>query len=261
MLCLCALDPGAAREQERPRGIRVGLTPNFPPLVFREGGAIRGLEADFAARLERDLGVPFGLVELPWRELIPALLEGRIDVIMSGMSITPERGRRVHFCSPYLRSGQMALVRGDDAQRLGDPGAWGSPDVRVGFERETTGEEYVRGRLAGAQPVGFDDAADGIEALRAGTIDLLVHDAPTIWRTVGGAAAPESPFRGIYVPLTDERLAWAVRPEEAGGLGARLSSALERWRTSGELDLLLARWIPVRKVALDPQGRAPSLDP
>jgi ABC-type amino acid transport substrate-binding protein len=50
-------------------------------------------------------------VELAWEELIPALKGDRIDVIMSGMSVTPVRQHRVRFVQPYLRVGQMAIIR------------------------------------------------------------------------------------------------------------------------------------------------------
>jgi polar amino acid transport system substrate-binding protein len=82
--------------------LRIGMTPNYPPLVFKREGAVVGIEADFAARLGQFLQRKIELVELPWPLLIPALQQGHIDVIMSGMSVTPERERTVLFAEPYL---------------------------------------------------------------------------------------------------------------------------------------------------------------
>jgi ABC-type amino acid transport substrate-binding protein len=78
-----------------PTEIRVGIAPIYPPLAFKEGGQIKGVEVDFTRQLWLDLGVKFVLVELPWDDLIPALRAGRIDVIMSGMSVTPDPPRRL----------------------------------------------------------------------------------------------------------------------------------------------------------------------
>jgi ABC-type amino acid transport substrate-binding protein len=239
---------GCAPVAERPSAegpLRVGVTANYPPVVFREGGEIVGLEADFAARLGRDLGRPVELVEVPWEGLIPALRQRRIDVIMSGMSITQARAREVAFTRPYMRTGQMALVRRADAAALGPPGALQQLDLRVGYERGTTGALYVRTRLPKATPVPFDGPELALTALRAGQIDVLVHDAPTIWRLAGDDRSGD--LLGLFRPLTDESLAWALRPEDRA-LRQQLNAALNAWSRSGELEGLLNRWMRVRVV-------------
>src|SRR5262245_47052573 len=83
--------------------LRVGIAPDYPPIVFKQQGRLTGLEVDCARGLEAELGRHVELVELDWDALIPALESGQIDVIMSGMSITEARARRVRFVSRYLR--------------------------------------------------------------------------------------------------------------------------------------------------------------
>src|SRR6266705_668353 len=91
--------------------LRVGITPNLPPLAFEQIGKIVGIEADFAQQLVKELGREVKFIELDWEKQIPALLDGKTDIVMSGMTVTKTRQFRVNFCRPYLRSGQMALVR------------------------------------------------------------------------------------------------------------------------------------------------------
>jgi ABC-type amino acid transport substrate-binding protein len=55
---------------------------------------------------------------------------------------------------------------------------------------------------------------------------------------------------GRYRPLTAEYLAWAVRKDDDALLG-RLNALLLRWEQSGEIDTVLDRWMPVRKIAID----------
>lgn len=230
--------------------LRVGVTPNYPPLVFKEDGQIRGVEADFARQLSIDLGVQVVFVELAWDDLIPALTAGRIDVIMSGMSVTEQRSKTVSFTQPYLRVGQMALVRRSEYTRLRDPGAMDLATSRVGFQAGTTGEEFVRASLTHATLKGFAAPADGIAALRAGEIDFFVHDAPTIWRTTGGLERSDPQIKGIYRPLTEEYLAWAVRKGDERRR-EELNTALLRWQHSGRVQSILDHWITVRKVTVE----------
>ena len=97
--------------------LRIGITPDYPPLIFKTGEEIKGAEADFGNLLAKELKRKAQFIELPWEELIPALIGGKIDIIMSGMSITDARKVRVDFTEPYMKSGLMALMRAEDAPR------------------------------------------------------------------------------------------------------------------------------------------------
>ena len=77
--------------------LRVGVSPDYPPVIFERDGEIVGIEADFAHRLGRDLHRPIEFVEIPFPDLLDALEAGEIDVVMSGLSNTPDRASRVQF--------------------------------------------------------------------------------------------------------------------------------------------------------------------
>jgi polar amino acid transport system substrate-binding protein len=230
--------------------LRVGTTADYRPLVFKENGKIAGLEADFAVALAEDLDIPIDLVEVPWTELIPALRDRRIDVIMSGMSITEARSQLVSFADPYMQIGQMALIRHEDFDRLRLPAAMHAQGVRVGVHEKTTGEEFARSKLKRAKVLAYTSIEDAIQALRQGKLDFVVHDAPTVWRVVGRPGHEDPQLVGLYRPLTDEHLAWAVRKENED-LRKRLSSVLARWRKSGQLEEILARWVTIRRVTVE----------
>jgi polar amino acid transport system substrate-binding protein len=219
--------------------LRIGAAPDYPPLVFKKGGGIVGIEADLARRLGEQLRRQVEWNELPWPALIPALLQGHIDIIMSGMSITPERGRAVLFPEPYLRVGQMAIIRAKDVGFLGQPSALSRGRWKVGYEAGTTGARYVQDTLPRAIGVPFPSAEQGLGALRAGEIDVFIHDAPTAWRI---AEDRDRDLLGLYTPLTEEDLAWAVRKTDSV-LRDQLNAALSRWRQDGSLQAVLDRWI------------------
>ncbi len=98
--------------------LRVGITANMPPLIYRQDGQITGLEVELAKGLGQFLERPIKFVEISWEDQISHLLANKIDIIMSGMSITDMRRMRVAFCAPYAKTGQMALIRREDIQRF-----------------------------------------------------------------------------------------------------------------------------------------------
>jgi len=229
--------------------LRVGSTGDYPPFTFARRGTLEGIEIDFAHALAQELGRSVEIFRIPLPDLIGALNAGRIDVIMTGMSITSSRSQLVDFADPYLEAGQMALVRRADEEKfLGRD--WTSIDgLRVGFERTTTGAKFVRSKLKNMKPVEFASKEDGLAALKDGKIDVFVHDAPFVWMMSGSPHDPNEELLGRYTLLTDEKLAWAVRKDD-DDLEARLNGIVSRWKESGRIDEILDRWIKVRKVSL-----------
>ncbi len=221
----------------------VGVCPNYPPIISKEDGRIVGLEADMARGIGRELNKPVEFIELDWADLIPALIAGRIDVIMTGMSVTNERFREIHFLPNYMRIGQMALIREADLGYFAHPSSLYQIIARAGFESGTTGENFVSKKMPRSVPVPLSSPAEGYEALISDRIDVFIHDGPTIWR--GAEENRDQGLMGLYRPLTKEYLAWAIRRGDQA-LYRSLSSILEKWKESGYLEMLINRWIRVR---------------
>ncbi len=231
----------SASSKEAP--LRIGVAPYYPPIVFEQEGEIMGVEAELAAGVGAVLERRIQYVRMTRQELISAVESGEVDIAMSGISVTPERASRVLFTQPYLRVGQLALIRIEDLTQLSSPNALRKPGVRIGYVDGTTGEAWVASQLGSAETYAFATVEEGVRNLRARRIDAFVHDAPTVWRI--GAGIDEQELMGLYKPLTDEALAWAVRKNDPE-LVARLNELLDTWRESGQLDQVLNRWIPVR---------------
>lgn len=241
--------PATVAAIKPPAELRVGISPNYPPIAFEQDGKIVGVEADLAAKLGKELPTKITLVKTEWDELWPALRDGKVDVVMSGVSITERRSERVRFTDPYLRVGQMALVRKKDMTKLNDVAAMNTPQRKIGVEKNTTGEAYAHRHLDKATVVSFDSVDMGIAAVRSGEVDVFIHDAPTVWRVVGRPPKEDPELIGIYKPLTDEYLAWAVRKDDAPTLGALLDAKIDEWTQNGQLQAVIDSWIPVTKVS------------
>ena len=136
--------------------LRVGVTTTSPPFVFKQSGEIVGLDAEMAREFARFIGKTPRFVDLKWDDQIPALLENRTDIIMSGMSITNMRKMSIAFSQPYYRSGLMAMVRKSEANRFPVDyyGLLGqAPAMRFGVVKGTTGEAYVNNNFQSAQRI------------------------------------------------------------------------------------------------------------
>lgn len=235
------VNSGTPMDKNNP--LRVGVTPLYPPVIFKDGKHYDGIEAELAQLVSRELGRPIAYVELARDDLIPAVLRGEIDVVMSGMSVTPGRAERVRFTESYMDTGQLAVVRTKELTRFGAPHQLRGAGVRIGFVRETTGAKYVHSDLPRSIQLEFEASDEGVAALRAGEIDVFIHDAPTIWKYT---LAPDNrDLAGLYRALTKEGLAWAVGPNDSV-LQSQLNESLAELRTSGRLEPVLRKWIPIR---------------
>jgi polar amino acid transport system substrate-binding protein len=221
--------------------LRVGVTPDYPPLIYRQGETIVGVEVDLAKRLGQELKRPVSLVPLKWEEQITALLENRIDIIMSGMSVTPAREVRIRFADPYLKSGLVAAFRAEDTQKYVSREVILNSFAVVGAAKNTTADIFLqRNFVLGTRKVVLPRAADAVDELKRRSIDIFLHDAPYVLWMV---SANEAALSALWEPFDLENLAWGVRKGE-DAFYDQVNRALKQWKADGSLDTLLARWLP-----------------
>jgi polar amino acid transport system substrate-binding protein len=234
-LGLIAAEPVTAMEPP----LRVGVAPVSPPMIFKEGPRFVGVEADLAHALGQELGRDVKFVECAWEDLIDALDGDRIDIIMSSMSITRARQFRVAFSAPYLRVGQMALVRADEKYRYALLGAF--VDRTIGVRKATVGDLLVQQEFPRAKRKYFKSDDEAALALSKSKIDMFIDDSSMIWYLAGVYEA-----KGLAVApllLSEEVLAWATRRSDTQ-LIESANAFLKKIQANGELDRILHRWIP-----------------
>ncbi len=222
--------------------LRVGVSTNAPPLIFKQDERISGLEADFARELATYLGKELHFVELKWDKQVNALLNNQIDIIMSGMTKTALRQARVSFSTPYFRSGQMALIRMKDAASFRTGFYSIKDDLAIGAVKDTTGEFFVLEHFGDNKTVSFSRSTDGVEALIQGEIDIFIHDAPVIMYL--GSENETRRVTPVYSLFTEEYLAWAMRKDDQELLDAA-NAFLQEIHKTGRLKQMIKRWIPL----------------
>jgi len=222
--------------------LKVGMSADYPPLSFKQDGRYLGIEADNARAVGEILSRRTQIVELSFDELIPAVQSGKVDVIMSGLSVTAQRSQQLQFTEAYLLVGQMAILHRSKIGRFSQPWSVYREDVRIGVEPGTTGAAFAERELKDAKLSFFANPDEAFRALRNDVIDLYVHDAPTSWQLANGMENED--LISLYSPLTEEMLAWAVAKDN-DALAAELNRALALMQANGTLQYILNRWIPV----------------
>jgi ABC-type amino acid transport substrate-binding protein len=243
MLAGCLLSGLSTVAQEHPQSsgtLRVGVSPVFPPMVFKQGGQLAGVEVDLARALGESLGRKVIFVELPWEDQIGALRADRTDIIMSSMSVTRARQQVMDFCRPYLLIGQLPLVRREDRHQylLGLPPNPGT----VGVLKATTGEFLVQREYPKAKRKVFRSEEDAVKALMKKKIDLFIGDSTLVWYLAGLHA--NDGVTVIPIPLSEEALAWGIRKGNDPLLGPA-DQFLQKATQDGTLNRIFRRWTAV----------------
>jgi polar amino acid transport system substrate-binding protein len=237
----CAAIHETAKPGNEP--VRVGVTPNYPPIIFKIDGRLSGAEVDLAQLLGKALQRPVKFIELEWDEQIPALLAGKIDIIMSGMSITEARKVRINFAEPYMRAGLATAMRAEDASYYDSPRKIQEAEVTVGAMVNTTGDVFVQRNFPNATRIAFRTMKDAVYALKNRRIDLFIHDAPAIAWLV---SENEAELKGFWQLWNVEYLGWGIRREDQDLL-AFVNRILSKWKNEGTLDRVLNQWVPHMK--------------
>jgi polar amino acid transport system substrate-binding protein len=214
----------------------------------RAAGELTGLEVDLAGEAAKVLGRPVRIVDMPWDELFEALSTGRVDVVMAGVTITPERQLRFAFTEPYLRTRLVALVRRADRRRFASRDAVCKSPIDVGVMGGTMGELEVRERCPANIVREYSRANDAVLELRTRRIDAVIHDGPVLaWLLSQDSADLEL----VPTRIADQDLAWAVRRDDPA-LRDALDGALATLRGDGTLERILRRWVPqVERIRAD----------
>ena len=231
-------DPDIAAD---PKVLRVGVFPDAPPFIYKKDEKIQGLEADLAQQLAAFSGKTVQFVKVPEKRATEALVEGHIDIIMSGRKIGTSKDCNVISSEPYLRGGQILLVRSRDTA-LFSTGIYSleNSGFTFGVIKGSAGDRFLTRNIQGVRILRFQKVDAAIQALTLKKIDLFLHDAPTICYYAAGKSAALTP---ILTLVTEEFLGWEMRKEDED-LRQQANHFIQQTRTDGRLQKTIKQWTP-----------------
>jgi polar amino acid transport system substrate-binding protein len=202
-------------------------------------GEWMGLEVDVAQALARSMGLEVRFVELPFSDLIPALERDEVDLVISGMTITPERNARVAFAGPYFVSGKSVLTKSDTLARAAVEGRLDQKSRRFAALAGSTSEQFVKDVFPEATLVPVPEYNAGIQGVLDGSVDALIADYP-----ICGLAVLRYPNAGLVAlttPFTIEPLGIALPASDPLWVNL-VQNYLSTLENTGLLTRLHARW-------------------
>jgi polar amino acid transport system substrate-binding protein len=194
--------------------IVIGTSGSQPPLILADkSGALIGLEADLARLIAMSMGVKEKMLVLPFSELLPALHDGKVDVVISGMTMTPERNMKVAFVGPYFVSGTSVLTRSALVDSMSEASKVDDPETRLAALRGSTSQRIVEELAPKATLTLVDDYDDAVDKIIRRDIDALVADQ--LFCILAALRHRDSGLTTLVRPLTFEPMGIALPANDA----------------------------------------------
>ena len=227
----------------------VGMELAYPPFEMRgPDNQPDGISVRMAEGLAESLGKELEIRDVEWSGIIPALQSGKIDLIISSMTQTPEREQAIAFSDGYVTNGLCMLVAKDSPIQSVDDFVPG--ETRVAVKMATTGHQWATANLEEIELIKLDEAAACALEVVQGKADVFIYDQISIypfWKQ------NEDKTRPILNPIREETWAVGLRQEDEA-LKAQVNDFLKDYREAGKFDELAERYMAEQKAAFESMG-------
>ncbi|KKP67903.1 MAG: Glutamine ABC transporter, periplasmic glutamine-binding protein [Candidatus Roizmanbacteria bacterium GW2011_GWA2_35_19] len=211
----------------------VGTDATYPPLEYEEDGKIIGFDIDLATEIAKDLGVPLEIKNISFDKIFTSLANSDVDLVISSVTITEERQKKMIFSTPYLNAGQVIVVSSsnktiqsvDDLNNL-------SVGVQVDTTSKTEAEKYTN------KVTDYPDYDKAQSDLNSGKISAIVIDYPA---GISMTQASSGKLKVVGNPFTSEFYGVAINKGKID-LALRVNDTINKIKKSGRLNDLEVFW-------------------
>lgn len=218
----------------------VGMSGDQPPLnATSRDGKIIGLEADISSRMATAMGVKLTVASMPFSQLLPALSDGKVDMILSGMTMTPTRNLKVAFVGPYYVTGKAFLTKKETIASLKDADGIDKPEYVVVALKGSTSQAYVEKVLPKAKLVPTNDYDEALDMVIKDKAHVMVADYH--FCVVSAVRFRDKGLTTVTAPLTFEPIGVAM-PDGDPLLVNWVQNFLVTLNGSGDLKTMTERW-------------------
>lgn len=231
------------------RTLVVGMELKYPPFEMTdEAGQPAGISVDLAQALGAFLQRPIRIENMPFDGLIPSLKTGKIDLILSSMTATPERAKSIVFSDPYLTTGLALLVPADSpVQDISDLDQAGRT---VTVKQGTTGQLYADEHLQNARVMVLAEETACVLEVAQGKADAFIYDQMSVFQN---ARKYPDQTRPILAPFRRE--SWAVGLRQGDEeLRVQVNAFITEFRKKGGFERLGDQYLSEQKKAFEAQG-------
>ncbi|WAI00758.1 basic amino acid ABC transporter substrate-binding protein [Methanogenium organophilum] len=168
----------------------VGIDGEYPPYSYIDSeGNPQGFDVESVRWIAENQGFEVKIQPMAWDGIIPALVNGKIDMVYSGLTITDERKEKVNFSIPYWVVNQSVAVQEDSGYTLDD---FKNGTLVIGAQRGTTGQMWVEknlietGLMSKDNLKTYDNFPLVAEDLKNGRLDAAIYDKPPMLDAIAG---------------------------------------------------------------------------
>ncbi|HET60621.1 MAG TPA: transporter substrate-binding domain-containing protein [Chloroflexi bacterium] len=229
----------------------VGMELAYPPFeTTDENGDPAGISVEMAYALGEYLDRPVRIENMAFSGLIPALSTGKIDIILSSMTITEERAKTVNFSDPYVKAQLSLLVNKDSpVQSFDDLKEEGR---KLAVKTGTTGYLFALAHLPEENIVSFDRETACVLEVAQGRADAFIYDALTIYRN---AQENSDTTRAIFTPFQEEYEYWGMALNQKDTeLLEQVNAFIAHYQAAGSINELADRYLGEVKAVFDAQN-------
>ncbi|HDP2705322.1 TPA: ABC transporter permease subunit [Staphylococcus aureus] len=236
------INPAAYAEQDqkwekiKERGeLRVGLSAYYAPMEFEHtvNGKTEyaGVDIDLAKKIAKDNNLKLKIVNMSFDSLLGALKTGKIDIIISGMTSTPERKKQVDFSDSYMMTKNIMLVKKDKVNDYKDIKDFNNK--KVGAQKGTEQEKIAQTEIENASITSLSRLPDVILALKSGKVEGVVVEKP-----VAEAYLKQNPKLGISnVKFNEEEKDTVIAvPKDSPKLLSQINKTIKEVKDKGLID-------------------------
>lgn len=223
-------------EKIKERGeLRVGLSADYAPMEFEHtvNGKTEyaGVDIDLAKKIAKDNNLKLKIVNMSFDSLLGALKTGKIDIIISGMTSTPERKKQVDFSDSYMMTKNIMLVKKDKVSEYKDIKDFNNK--KVGAQKRTEQEKIAQTEIENASITSLSRLPDVILALKSGKVEGAVVEKP-----VAEAYLKQNPKLGISnVKFNEEEKDTVIAvPKDSPKLLSQINKTIKEVKDKGLID-------------------------
>jgi polar amino acid transport system substrate-binding protein len=237
--------------------LRIGCEAAYVPFTFRnDKGEIVGYDVELAQHVWAAHGIKPEFVDTAWAGVIPSLYAKKFDLIMSSMSYTAERVKRVAFSIPYAEASQALLIRAGDKDKIKSVEDLNGKiiGVKIGSPGEVLNKKLAEQKKLTYKEVRmFDDHPAAYIALGQSKVDVVFNTVPTLAIVMKDAPGKFALVKGIGA---DNWAGIAARQEDTD-LIRHVNEQLTKLKADGTLAKLQEKWFGFK---MDLADKVPTFD-
>ncbi|MCL1828797.1 MAG: transporter substrate-binding domain-containing protein [Oscillospiraceae bacterium] len=248
VLALCAVALcGCSGKKDK---LVVAMELAYPPFETKDAsGDPMGVSVDLAKAIGEHLGLEVEIVDTAWEGLIPSLMTGKADMIISSMTVTEKRKEEVNFSDPYANAYLAVLANKTSGIKSIDD--LNEPGKKVAVKTGSTGFIYAQENLTNAEIIALADESACVTEVSQGKADGFLYDQLTVYRN--NRNNPDT-TTAIFIPFQNvEHWGIAINKDNTELL-SRVNEFLAKYRSEGGFDAITEKHLKEEKKAFDQFG-------